>query len=100
MQMPPTYNGYGNQNYPNQYDNNRMGGERGYDYNKPTLDQPMMGGGYGQPDPRQGYNNYGNYKDNQLYDQIDIVKGSAKGNRPPTDPKIDKYQRPPSVPRT
>lgn len=47
-------------------------------------------GGYGQVDPRQGYGNYGNYKNNHV-DQIDIAMQQQK--------IIAKNQRPPSVPR-
>ncbi len=71
-----------------QYDN-RMGGERGYDNynNKPQMNQPMMGGGYGLSDPRQGYGNYGNYR-NSPPEQLDIAVEQQRGLR-----------RPPSVPR-
>lgn len=71
----------------NQYYDNRTGGQRGYDNynNMPQMNQPMMGGGYGQHEPRQGYGNYAN-----KMDQIDIAM---------QEHKILKNQRPPSVPR-
>lgn len=48
-----------------------------------------MMGGYGQVDQRQGYGNYGGYRNNPV-EQIDIAV---------QEHKYTKLQRPPSMPR-
>lgn len=72
--------------------NQQYGGEHGYNgySNSPVVNQPMMGGGYGQMDPRQGYGGYGNYR-NPPIEQLEIAVQEQQ--------KIPKNQRPPSVPR-
>lgn len=70
----------------------RVGGEHGYNgySNSPVVNQPMMGGGYGQMDPRQGYGGYGNYRNGPI-ETLEIAVQEQQ--------KIPKGQRPPSVPR-
>lgn len=83
-EIPKSY-GSKNMAVMNQQYDARLGGEHGYhNYNNsPQINQPMMGG-YQQPDPRQAYGNYGNYR-NSPPEQLDIA--------------VQQYKRPPSVPR-
>ena len=88
-EVPKSYGSKNMGSMNQQYD--RIGGEHGYNNynNSPQINQPMMGG-YGQPDPRQGYGNYGNYR-NPPIEQLEIAVQEQQ--------KIPKNQRPPSVPR-
>lgn len=89
MDEPPKSYGSKNVAVMNQQYDARLGGEHGYhNYNNsPQINQAMMGG-YNQPDSRQAYGNYGNYRTPPPVEQLDIAVHEQQI-----------YKRPPSVPR-